>query len=263
MTSHPNSSTPGADPLPLISHVLLDIEGTTCPVSFVADILFPHAISNVGPFLEQEAGDPRIQDLCREVHEAWGKETDPEAIALRRPLSRSEGSQPADVVPYLVWLMRHDSKLAPMKELQGMIWRKGYGSGQLKAPLFEDVAANLQRWLSCGLVLAVYSSGSVSAQQLLYQFSTAGDLRPLFQFWFDRRTGNKYDPASYRRIAELMAVECRQVLFISDSIAELKAAAATGMKVIFSMRKGNPNREPEAFATIRTFDEVPLTSAQA
>ena len=257
MTSAHPASSPGGDQLPGISHVLLDIEGTTCPVSFVADILFPHAISSVGPFLEQETGHPRVQELLKEVREAWRQETDPGAIALRNASNRSGVSEPADVVPYLVWLMRHDHKLAPMKELQGMIWQKGYGSGQLQAPLFKDVAAALLRWHHQGMVMAVYSSGSVTAQQLLYQFSTAGDLRSLFQFWFDRRTGNKDDPSSYRRIAELMAVECRHVLFISDSIAELEAAAATGMTVIFSEREGNPRKDPGVFCSIQAFDQVP------
>ena len=30
-----------------ISHVLLDIEGTTCPVSFVAGTLFPYAAQHL------------------------------------------------------------------------------------------------------------------------------------------------------------------------------------------------------------------------
>lgn len=37
---------------PLQSCIVLDIEGTTTPISFVADVLFPYARDNVGKHLE-------------------------------------------------------------------------------------------------------------------------------------------------------------------------------------------------------------------
>ena len=37
----------------MISHILLDIEGITCPVSFVSDVLFPYATHNIKRFAEQ------------------------------------------------------------------------------------------------------------------------------------------------------------------------------------------------------------------
>ncbi|MDA7431604.1 acireductone synthase, partial [Synechococcus sp. AH-601-O20] len=37
----------------MISHILLDIEGTTCPVSFVTETLFPYAKSELKSFLDR------------------------------------------------------------------------------------------------------------------------------------------------------------------------------------------------------------------
>ena len=34
-------------------HLLLDIEGTTCPVSFVSDVLFPFAKQEVSQYIKQ------------------------------------------------------------------------------------------------------------------------------------------------------------------------------------------------------------------
>ena len=55
-----------------ISHLLLDIEGTTCPVSFVAEVLFPYATARLNSFLQERhlipaaphaVGAPDLADL--------------------------------------------------------------------------------------------------------------------------------------------------------------------------------------------------------
>ena len=192
-----------------ISHVLLDIEGTTCPVSFVAGTLFPCAAQHLGAFVES-----------------------------------------------LQLLIKQDRKLSELKDLQGLLWAKGYASGDLKGPLFADVAPALRRWHQQGAVLAVYSSGSVAAQQLLYGHSTEGDLRSLFSHWFDTRTGAKQEVASYRAISEAMGVGGSKVLFISDSLLECEAAHAAEMQVLFSDREGNPGRDNGPFERIRSYEDL-------
>ena len=42
--------------------VLLDIEGTTTPISFVHDILFPFARDHVSDFLIANSGAPEVQE---------------------------------------------------------------------------------------------------------------------------------------------------------------------------------------------------------
>ena len=162
------------------------------------------------------------------------------------------------MVSYLRWLIEHDRKLTPLKQLQGLIWEQGYREGDLVGPLFADVPAALRRWSSAGLELSVYSSGSVAAQQLLYGHSSAGDLRPLFQRWFDTRIGPKQDPSSFAAIVRALEVAPEQVLFISDAVAECEAAEANGMKVLFSDRDGNPCRDPGRFERISSLDDVEL-----
>ncbi|MCP9926257.1 acireductone synthase [Cyanobium sp. CH-040] len=239
-----------------IRQVLLDIEGTTCPVSFVAGTLFPYASRAMGEFLAREApAREEVRRLLEAVHEAWRQDPDPEAKAL---LERN----PLDSAAYLRWLIEQDRKLPPLKELQGLVWRAGYDSGELVAPLFDDVAENLRGWRQQGLGLSVYSSGSVTAQQLLYQHSRAGDLRGLFQHWFDTRTGPKQSSSSYSTIASALKAEPREVLFVSDSAAECRAAQAAGMAVLFSDREGNPQRDPQEFTAITSFDEVSFSSSE-
>ncbi|MEY3750142.1 MAG: acireductone synthase [Cyanobacteriota bacterium] len=237
-----------------ITHVLLDIEGTTCPVTFVSEVLFPYAREALFSFLEANAGDTEIQELVQQTDQAWSQDTHPEAIQQRKELT--DARQITDVVPYLKGLIDRDIKLTALKDLQGRIWRSGYNRGELVAPLFDDVPAALKRWHQSGLTLAVYSSGSVPAQQLLYGHCHAGDLRALFSHWFDTRIGPKQDAESYAAIAQQMQVAPQNVLFISDAIAELEAADAIGMAVLFSDREGNPARECGRFERISDYSEL-------
>lgn len=233
-----------------ITHLLLDIEGTTCPVSFVADVLFPYARAALRPYLDNHGSEPEVQALVVELQQAWLADMQPEPVALRQRHGTEE------VVMYLEWLIDNDIKLTPLKDLQGRIWRAGYAAGDLLAPLFADVAPALQRWHASGLVLTVYSSGSVPAQQLLYQHTESGDLRALFSHWFDTRTGAKQQSISYTQIADLMQTTPEQVLFISDSLAELQAAAQAGMACLFSDREGNPGRDSGGFERISDYSQL-------
>lgn len=246
MEARPRSSTAGG-----ITHVLLDIEGTTCPVSFVSGTLFPYAVEQLEEFLNSHGDDPMVQTLVSEVEVAWSHDADTEAQALRL-----QGT--ADVLPYLHWLIRRDRKLTPLKDLQGLVWEQGYRSGALTGPLFADVPGALRSWEAAGMVLAVYSSGSVAAQQLIYGHSNAGDLRSLFTRWFDTRIGPKQTSESYVKIASQLDAPPEQVLFVSDALTECLAAATAGMQVVFSDREGNPGRDPGPFERIDSFDALEL-----
>jgi len=241
-----------------ISHVLLDIEGTTCPVSFVGETLFPYARDHLAAFLEQNRHTADVKTLVEEVEREWQQDAHPEAITLRATvLAESAHGRPQRVVPYLQWLIAQDRKLTALKDLQGLIWEEGYAQGHLKAPLYDDVADALQQWRSQRLTLAVYSSGSVQAQQMLYANSSAGDLRSLFSDWFDTRIGPKQQASSYTSICQAMqAGDPSAVLFISDSPGELEAAQAAGLPVVQSNRPGDAVIAGRGFPAIESFREV-------
>ena len=250
-----------------IRHLLLDIEGTTCPVSFVADTLFPYAATHLEEFLRQHRHDAEVAPLIAAAQQAWSDDDAPEARSLRERFIQdaAAGVEAEDAVEgvsalsaYLRLLIAHDRKLTALKDLQGLIWKAGYAERALVAPLFADVAPALKRWQAQGLVLGVYSSGSVAAQQLLYGHSQDGDLRHLFSHWFDTRTGPKQDASSYTTIATAMGSEPAQVLFISDALAECTAASHSGMAVLFSDRPSNPQRDAGPFERISDYSNLQI-----
>ena len=239
-----------------ITHILLDIEGTTCPVSFVAEVLFPYASSCLERYLEEHQEEAEIKSLLQGVEMAWKKDIHPESIALLEEQGQDSPIEIKAVAQYLKQLIARDIKLTELKDLQGRIWLSGYASGELIAPLFGDVPEALNRWHDAGLTLAVYSSGSVPAQKLLYGHCQAGDLSPLFKHWFDTKMGAKQVKESYLMIAKSMGTTPSDVLFISDALQELEAADAAGMKTLFSDREGNPARDAGRFAKISDYSRL-------
>jgi enolase-phosphatase E1 len=151
--------------------------------------------------------------------------------------------------------MDEDRKVTALKALQGRIWEEGFLGGQLEGVVYEDVPRAFARWHRAGRTIAIFSSGSVLAQKLLFGHSNAGDLTPFLAAYFDTTTGPKGEAPSYARIAAALRHEPRFVLFVSDVAAELDAARAAGLETALCLRQGAGPVAP-AHRTIRSFDEL-------
>ena len=240
----------------MISHILLDIEGTTCPVSFVTDILFPYAKSELTNFLERHQDDPSIRKLVNDAEAEWNDDKDKASISLRHELEESRQPKHLKVGAYLQLLISSDKKSTALKDVQGKIWREGYTTGNISSELFEDAHENLREWYSKGYKLAVYSSGSVEAQRLLYKYTSKGDIGNIFSHWFDTHIGNKKNQKSYSTIASTMACEPKNILFVSDNREECDAAKDAGYLTLYSLREGNPQMEPGQHPVILNLEDI-------
>jgi enolase-phosphatase E1 len=211
---------------------LLDVEGTIAPISLVTEQLFPYARAHFPQFLQEHCGDPGVVSDLTMLAEENGTETD---ASCPRFVCMDNGNE---AMPYLLWLMDRDRKSTALKSLQGRIWKGGFENGDLKGTLFPDVPAALERWSAVGHV-AIYSSGSVAAQLLLFRHSNFGDLTPLIAGYFDTRTGPKTSVASYQSIATAMDVEPGEILFFSDAVREVDPAREAGCRTRLVVREGN------------------------
>ena len=102
----------------------------------------------------------------------------------------------------------------------------------------------------------MYSSGSIQAQKLLYRHSSNGDLEDLFSHWFDTHTGPKKSTESYTTIAEKLHSSPNKIWFVSDNGAECDSARLAGMHTLFSLRDGNPDRDPRDHTVVQSLREV-------
>ncbi|MCM3901272.1 MAG: acireductone synthase [Pyrinomonadaceae bacterium] len=240
-----------------IRGILLDIEGTTTPIAFVHEALFPYARSRVSNYLAEHSDTAEtLADLAklRDEHAADVKQN-------LRPPELVMGPSDAEIdsfVAYVYWLIDRDRKSTGLKSLQGKIWRQGYLEGTLKAPLFADVLPALERWHREGLKISIFSSGSSLAQKLLFAHTEAGDLTRFIDNHFDTKIGLKTDVESYHRIEMVLCLPARGILFISDVVAELDAASAAGMETLLCIRAGNhPQPHAERYQNIQSFEEIP------
>lgn len=204
----------------MITTILTDIEGTTSSIDFVKDVLFPYARERLPAFIVTHFDDADVQHW---LHEA-AKEA--ELVSATQQ----------ELIELMQSWIDADRKSTALKALQGLIWRDGYAGGDFRAHVYPDVPARLRAWRDAGLDLYVYSSGSVTAQELFFKHTEAGDLTALFCGYFDTETGPKRESASYRRIAESIGAAPGDILFLSDIEAELDAAAAAGLQTTLLAR---------------------------
>lgn len=224
--------------------VLTDIEGTTTPLSFVHDVLFPYARRRLDAACA--SGEERFAGSLQRLREEYDEE------------KRSGGDLPVfgDGAPYAHHLMDRDRKSTGLKMLQGILWEDGYRSGELRGQVWPDVADALRLWKERRIRVRIFSSGSVLAQKLLFGHSDQGDLLPYFEGFHDTTTGPKQNWESYTAIAAAYDLPSGEILFLSDVTAELDAAREAGMRTGLLVRPGNKPAEPNGHAVYGSFAEL-------
>jgi enolase-phosphatase E1 len=240
---------------PRIHFILLDIEGTTTPIAFVHEVLFPYARSLARDFLVENLNSSEVLTDIAGFYEEHARDVE-------------DNSEPPDlpggphdlhldsIVSYVHWLIDRDRKSTALKSLQGKIWKQGYDNGALKSQVFEDVAPALDRWRRAGLKIGIFSSGSKLAQKLLFAHTEVGDLTGFIDYYFDTTLGPKTRVQSYLDIASTLCISPNDVLFISDVTAELDAALIAGMNTLLSDRPGNAPPPPnQSHQVIRSFND--------
>src|SRR6266446_1966920 len=235
--------------------ILLDIEGTTTPVDFVYQTLFPYASRKLESFLRERTQDLEIRSLIQDLRTQH--EVD-ERNGLDSPgwLDQTEEAGLLSSVAYGKWLIARDSKCTPLKSLQGKIWQQGFMSGELHGEVFPDVPVAFERWRRQKKIICIYSSGSVLAQQLLFRTTASGDLTPYISVFFDTRVGAKTAVESYKKIAASFSYAIHQFLFISDAVNEIEAAQSAGMQAILCERdQGSASSRGQSEA-IHSFDNL-------
>ena len=232
--------------------ILLDIEGTTSSISFVYDEMFPYVRDTLNSFLSENWGSPALQ-ACLDLI-AVDVDQDPKTW-----LSGTPEEQQQTVAEAVLGMMDADVKATGLKDLQGIMWKSGFQTGQLVAHLFDDVAACIQAWNAKGLDVRIYSSGSIAAQKLFFNHSIAGDLLDQFSGHYDTTIGNKREAESYRKIGQKFDCDPGQIVFISDVVEELAAAKEAGLQTALSVRPGNkPVPEDHGFQAIKSFTELEI-----
>ncbi|MFB3060538.1 MAG: acireductone synthase [Candidatus Binatia bacterium] len=246
-----------AVPLPRESFqaVLLDIEGTTTPIEFVSEVLFPYARKQVKAFIEKHGGKEEVRS---DLQGLWRQYQADVRQNLNPPPWQGDlsGRASEPIVSYVHWLMDQDRKATSLKSLQGRIWLAGYQSGELKGQVYADVPLAIRAWVQQKKDICIFSSGSVLAQKLLFQSTTAGDHTQFIRAYFDTTIGAKGETESYRRIAAELDLPPSKIVFVSDVVGELDAAQSAEMQTVLCVRPGRGRQENSGHPIIHSFAEL-------
>ena len=176
--------------------MLLDIEGTTTPIAFVHDVLFPYARARVAVVPRKSHGsDDEIRKISR-------RPSRPAAAIGEPATSRRERHR----LGYVHALIDRDRKSGPLKALQGRIWEQGYAIGELKGEVYPDV---LRRPSRAGLPAA--SGLGSSRREACSRSSSVRELDgrrsvPVSQLSLRHGRRSEGRGGSYRRIVETLGV---------------------------------------------------------
>ncbi len=227
----------------MIKAIVIDIEGTTSPISFVKEILFPYSKEKLESFIKENIDRPEIQKIIEDVKKEAGKD-----LSVNQTIETLKK-----------WI-DEDRKITPLKELQGLIWEEGFKTGKLKAPVYKDAYEKMKQWKQKGYRLYIYSSGSVKAQKLFFSHTEYGNILDLFSGHFDTKIGNKKEPQSYKKIAQEIGLKPEEIIFLSDNPDEIKAAAQAGMKVVRIVRKNDAQPiEGFPYKQVDSFEKIDLS----
>ena len=208
-----------------VRYVLTDIEGTTTSVKFVYDTLFPYFRNHIDTLKSLTENESVQQAFKKTVELAYTLE----GIKLRSV---------DDILTTLLRWSQEDRKITPLKTVQGILWEKGYQTGEIKGHVYEDVAPALKAWKEFGIQLGVFSSGSIPAQKLIFGYSESGDLTPYFSAYFDTTSGGKREVETYIKISNELKLQPNDILFLSDIVEELEAAQQAGFQTTQLVRPG-------------------------
>lgn len=221
-----------------VSAILLDVAGTTTAISFVKETLYPFIIKNAEEFLKNSWEN---EDVKKAISQFEEKDLDiTKATEVIKNLTEKDDSN------------------SGLKIIQGMLLKKGYESGELKGNLFDDVLKFFQSW-SSSKKFAIFSSGSVESQQLLFKNSSEGDLTSHIKKFFDTSLGSKTDSETYKKIAKELEVTPVDILFLTDDVKEAEAAKSADVNVVLVEREGNAPLTEEAktnFTIVNSFADI-------
>ena len=121
--------------------VLLDVEGTTTPISFVTETLFPYARQYGREFILNHVADEEIRRALLQLRVDNDADRRDGAPAIEDDAHDAIES----TIRYYFWLMDADRKSTALKTIQGRIWHDGYARGELQSTIFPDVLPAIER----------------------------------------------------------------------------------------------------------------------
>uniref|UniRef100_A0A6G1SK01 Enolase-phosphatase E1 n=1 Tax=Aceria tosichella TaxID=561515 RepID=A0A6G1SK01_9ACAR len=243
--------------------IVFDILGTASKSGFLERILFPFLKINLETYINThwDKGDfiklyKRIQEQSLE----FNKQEPATPLVLDHEATQAKGS----LLQFIGFVTDNGVNSPAVTQLRFKVWFEGYNQSRLRTPIYADVPASLKRWFAEGIKFYVFSNTWVEAQRALLRNTNHGDLTHLIAGHFDNDFGLLTEVDSWVRFCAQIQQSPNNVLFLTKSPAEGRAAQDAGISVVLVLThrhnvKAVSHEDRQRFPYVRTLNDLQWT----
>lgn len=237
--------------------VLFDISGTSARESFVEKVLLPYFKVAAKPYLENNWSKSECQEDVKAMMSV--AKSDSGAPKIKDEGSKSQ--QVDSVNKYIEYCTSKGKDSKAFATFRFHVWFDGYDKGKISTPVYSDVAVSIQKWhCDLGIKLYVLSNGWSEATKKFMSKTSHGDLNLLIDGHYDTSIGSLTDPETYKKVTDKIKEKPDDVVFLTKSADEAKAAKKSGLNVVLVLtHRRNVDAVVDSCKDIpiaRTFTEI-------
>ncbi len=241
--------------------IVMDLSGTAVKSAFIDRVLMPYIKNNAKTFIEEKWDNKDVKkDVEALRKEAAKDESGVKIAAAEAPLPEQQQS----VVDYVTQCLDSKKESKALSRFRFHMWFDGYDKGTLTTPVYSDVGIQIKSWKEMDVKLYVLSNTWVEATKKFLSKTTQGDLNLMIDGHFDASDGSLSDKETYVKLVTKIGLTADQVLFLTKSAEEAKAAKEAGLPIVLVMthRKNieKLTEEEKALPRIRSFNELEFES---
>lgn len=240
--------------------IVFDILGTASKSGFLEKVLFPFLKVNLDNFINTHWTKKDFMKLYHRILEQsveFNKKEPTTPLVLPHDSSTAKTS----LLDFINFVTDNGINTPSVTELRFKVWFEGYQQSKLRTPIYSDVPNRIRTWFAEGIKFYVFSNTWVEAQKALLRNTNHGDLTTLITGHYDNDFGLLAEPDSWRRLCGSINESPNDVLFLTKSIVEARAAAEAGLMVVLVLThrhnvKAISHEERKLFPIVRSLNEL-------
>lgn len=240
--------------------IVFDILGTASKSGFLERILFPFLKINLDAFINSHWNKRDFMKLYSKIVEQsieFNKQEANSPIVL--PHDNEQGKP--SLLNFINFVTENGINSPAVTQLRFKVWFEGYQQSKLRTPIYSDVPARMRQWYAENIKFYVFSNTWINAQKALLRNTNHGDLTNLISGHYDNEFGALTEPESWRRLCAEIGEQPSQVLFLTKSPIEGRAAADAGIAVVLVLThrhnvKAVSHEDRQRFPYVRTLNDL-------
>lgn len=240
--------------------IVFDILGTASKSGFLERILFPFLKINLDSYVNSHW---QKRDFIRLYNKILEQSSEFHHQEPRTPmvLPHSHTEARASLLNFINFVTDEGINSSAVTQLRFMVWFEGYQQNKIKTPIYSDVPNKIRQWFSEGTKFYVFSNTWIDAQKALLRNTDHGDLTNLISGHYDNDFGMITESESWKRLCNDIREQAQDVLFLTKSAVEGRAAAEAGVSVVLVLThrhnvKAIPHEDRQRFPYVRTLNEL-------